>query len=117
MNVGIEESFKNLIVACAGPSREEQEIYLVRLVQKLLDERYGGEDKFPGVKILSEVEGCVIGEEHGSVETSEGLCRAIAKSFLDSEKDVIDLRAEVVASMRLALHEREKIKKEAGIVR
>lgn len=114
-----EVSFKDLVEACAGANRNDQEDYLVRAIMKFMVERYGGDHKVspPDANILQRHGlGDLIGNGGADIELLDAIYSALSRSLLDdTDYHPNDLRPKIVEYMRSDLRRRHEIQEEVGV--
>lgn len=111
-----KSGFNDLVAACAGPDRESQEKYLVRLVMKLLIERYERDPKLPDANVLRKHGICDIKNVHEAVKVLDAYYLAVSRALLDdASDDPCCIRDKAIEYMRSNLNQRLEIRKEAGV--
>lgn len=116
-NNGQGDDFNTLVEDCAGPDRKEQVSYLSRVVMKVMIDRFDRDLQLPDANVLR-VCGIEIEEVVKAMKVLDALYSGLSKSLLDdADKDPCGIRLEAQKYMRKDLNEREKIQKEAGILK
>ncbi len=110
-----ELGFNALVVRCAGPDKEEQEEYLVKVVMKLLIQRLGRGKKLPDENVLRAI-GICEEDTRVAMKVLDGIYAWVSKGLLgDPCCDLPGIRSEIVEYMRSDLERRQAIQREAGI--
>ena len=115
-NEQVEElDFNALVVRCAGPDKKEQEEYLVRVVMKLLIQRYGRDSKLPDANVLR-VLGIREEDTRVAMKVLDGIYTWVSKGLLDDPCcDLPSIRSEIVEYMQSDLERRHAIQREVEI--
>ena len=110
-----ELDFNALVVRCAGPDKKEQEEYLVKVVMKLLIQRYGRDSKLPDANVLR-VLGIREEDTRVAMKVLDGIYAWVSKGLIgDPYCDLPGIRSEIVEYMRSDLERRQAIQREVGI--
>ena len=110
-----KQDFNALVARCAGPVKEEQEAYLVKVVMKLLIQHFGRGKKLPDENVLRAIGIC---EEDTRVATKvlDSIYEFVVKALLeDPRRDLLGISPEIIEYMRSELERRQAIQREAGI--
>ena len=110
-----ELDFNALVVRCAGPDKEEQKAYLVKVVMKLLIQHFGRGKKLPDENVLRAI-GICEEDTRVAMKVLDGIYAWVSKGLLgDPCCDRLGIRSEIVEYMRSDLERRQAIQREAGI--
>ena len=115
-NKQVEElDFNALVVRCAGPDKEEQEAYLVKVVMKLLIQHFGRGKKLPDENVLRAI-GICEKDTQVAMKVLDSIYEYVVKALLgDPRCDLLGISPEIIEYMRSELERREAIQREAGI--
>ena len=110
-----EQDFNALVVRCAGPDKKEQEEYLVRVVMKLLIQRFGRGSKLPDGNVFRVLEICKE-DTQVAMKVLDCIYTCVVKALLeDPRRDLLGISSEAIEYMRSELERRQAIQREAGI--
>lgn len=107
--------FNALVVRCAGHDKKEQEEYLVKVVMKLLIQRFGRDEKLPDANVLR-VLGISEEDTQVAMKVLDGIYAWVSKGLLgDPCCNLPGIRSEAIKYMRSELERRRAIQREAGV--
>lgn len=110
---GDKNELKALLEDVARTVREDQEAYLVRVIMKVMTQRYGKGDVVPGATGIPALKELARNDLNKALMILDAIYSAIAKSLLDNPAfDMLDIRTEVRTEILLE-KQRVKIAKEA----
>ena len=118
MDVERENGFNAIVEECAGAGRNAQEDYLMRVVMKVMTQRYG-ESRPPELRDANVLRKHGIGDIKNvldAIKVLDAYYLAVAKSLLDDDDhDLDDIRVAVKDWLVGELNRKRKIQEEAGI--
>ena len=110
-----ELGFNALVVRCAGPDKEEQEEYLVKVVMKLLIQRLGRGKKLPDENVLRAI-GICEEDTRVAMKVLDSIYEYVVKAlFEDPRRDLLGISPEIIEYVRSELERRQAIQREASI--
>lgn len=112
----VKQDLNALVTQCVGADRTKQEVYLVRVIMKLLIERYGRGPYFSDSNVI-QVHKLLTSEDFDlAMKMLDVVYASAAKELLDVPcRDMLGVRSEVIKYMWADLERRQGIKCEAGI--
>lgn len=110
---GHKNELEALLQDVARPDREDQEAYLVRVIMKVMTQRYGKGEVIPDSTSIPALKELARSDVNKTLIILDAIYSAIAKLLLDNPAfDMLDMRAAVRMEM-LSEKQRVKLAKEA----
>ena len=111
-NKQVEElDFNALVVRCAGPDKEEQEAYLVKVVMKLLIQHFGRGKKLPDENVLRAI-GICEKDTQVAMKVLDSIYEYVVKALLgDHRSDLLGISPEIIEYMRSDCRQKEEYRR------